>query len=449
MPAAAPVTSPRSTPTLRPTVKAELAATSGLRLRTNVLLTMAGWGVYSLCQWAMLLTLARLGTPHTVGQFGLALSITSPIIMLLGLQLRPLLASETRNQYEFGDFLALRAIGMLASMALIVAITLSITPDATLRVVVISIGAAKALEALSDIYLGVHQRQERMDRFSRALALRGVASLAAFAGAFAVSQLLAAAVAALLFVWAFCLVFHDAPSAKPFGGASGPLSDTLNRLAERRGVIASLAWRAAPLGVVGFLMSLQANIPRYFLFTYFDESVLGHYTAISYLQVAGQVVIASACQSAIPKLAKWSHDGDTARSRDLIRRMMVPALLMGTAGTLLAAIGGEPLLSFLFGPEYSAYPIELVLLGLVGTLQFVAQLFDTLHRACWRFKPLLAVYAASVGALIASCGLMIPSLGVRGAVLALLVAEVVHVAASGYAAAKYLLPQAPAPSLPG
>jgi len=53
--------------------------TQPLTLRRNFSWTLLGNVVYAGCQWAMLVVLAKLGTPEMVGQF--ALVVTAPIVL--------------------------------------------------------------------------------------------------------------------------------------------------------------------------------------------------------------------------------------------------------------------------------------------------------------------------------------------------------------------------------
>ena len=78
----------------------------------------AGYASYMLCQWAMIIVLARWGTPEKVGQFGLALATTAPIVLFTGLGLRRILATDARSAYRFADYLGLRLVTNVAAMGL-------------------------------------------------------------------------------------------------------------------------------------------------------------------------------------------------------------------------------------------------------------------------------------------------------------------------------------------
>jgi hypothetical protein len=58
----------------------------------------------------MLVVFAKLGTPEMLGQFALGLAVVSPVITLTNLQLQQVQATDARQQYQFGDYLALRLI---------------------------------------------------------------------------------------------------------------------------------------------------------------------------------------------------------------------------------------------------------------------------------------------------------------------------------------------------
>ena len=64
-------------------------------LRTAVAWTFAGNTIYAACQWAMLVIVAKLGSADAVGVFALAFAVTAPVMLLTGLQLRAVQATDT------------------------------------------------------------------------------------------------------------------------------------------------------------------------------------------------------------------------------------------------------------------------------------------------------------------------------------------------------------------
>jgi hypothetical protein len=57
----------------------------GASLRWNFSWTFVGNIIYSACQWAILVVLAKIGNAEMVGQYGLAMAVATPILALSSL----------------------------------------------------------------------------------------------------------------------------------------------------------------------------------------------------------------------------------------------------------------------------------------------------------------------------------------------------------------------------
>ena len=77
-----------------------------LSIQTNFAWSLIGNVGYAGCQWTMLVVIAKLGSAEMVGQFALALALTAPVMMFAQLQLRTLLATDARNEFQFLHYLA-------------------------------------------------------------------------------------------------------------------------------------------------------------------------------------------------------------------------------------------------------------------------------------------------------------------------------------------------------
>lgn len=99
-----------------PTATASTVVPAALSLRHNFSWTVIGNLVYALCQWGMLIVLAKLLSPEAVGQFALGLAITAPILLFTSLKLRSVLATDVGDQYRFADYLWLRLLTTLAAL---------------------------------------------------------------------------------------------------------------------------------------------------------------------------------------------------------------------------------------------------------------------------------------------------------------------------------------------
>lgn len=386
-------------------------------LRSGFAWTLVGNGVYAAGQWAILSLLAKLGSSEMLGEYALALAITSPVAMLSHLNLRAVLATDIGEKHPFGDYLAVRLAATLLGLAVIGILGWSAASSASMAIVILAAGVAQSAENVSDIYYGAMQRRERMDTIARSMMARAAVSAAALGAVLAATHKVAPAVMALAGARLAVLLIYDRPA-----GSRG------ERLA-RSGPVALLAIvRAAlPLGIVLMLASLNTNLPRYAIERRMGTPALGAFAAAASFMTAGNTVTNALGQSATPRLARYFAERSRARFLRLALQLVALALALGVAGVLVAAVAGAPILRILYRAEYAQYAALLTQVMAAAVPSYVAGILGyviTSARAFDAQLPLFCVVAASCG--IASW-LLIPRFGLAGAPMALAAAACVQI----------------------
>ncbi|HXG09741.1 MAG TPA: hypothetical protein VNK04_08125 [Gemmataceae bacterium] len=415
-------------------------------LRRNFSWTVAGNAVYAGCQWLMVVALAKLGTPELVGQFALGLAVTAPVIMLFNLQLRGMLATDARREYRFADYLALRLATSAAALGVILGVGLAYGAAA----VIVAIGLAKAVEAVSDIYYGLMQQHERLDHVARSLMLRGPVALGALAGGVVLTGSVFWGAMAMAGGWAVLLLAHDLPGAVPLtlpalppGRRGGQRFSPLSPRGERGGgeggageslwprwrprALARLAWVSLPLGVTMMLISVNANVPRYFVEYYLGEKELGIFAALSALMMIGNQVVTALGQSLSPRLARCHAAGDSRQFRRLLGGFLAIAAGLGVGGVVVALVAGRQVLDLLYGPAYGAHQDVFILLMAAAGFWHIASVLGyaaTVRRKI-RFQPLALLVVLAVSC--ASAILLVPGQQLRGAAVAVVLGGVAGV----------------------
>src|SRR5579871_1476894 len=126
-------------------------------LRANFSWTLAGNIVYYGSQWGVLALIAKLSDAAAAGRYALALAIVTPVMLLANLQLRAVLATDSRQRNAFRDYLAVRVITtLLAVLGLCVFAWAANRWEIT--VILLWIAAAKIPESISDIFYGLMQQ---------------------------------------------------------------------------------------------------------------------------------------------------------------------------------------------------------------------------------------------------------------------------------------------------
>ncbi len=408
-----------------------------LTLRQNFSWTFVGNIVYAASQWGMLVVLAKLGSPEMVGQFTLGLAVTAPVILFGNLQLRQIQITDVKQQYLFGDYLGLRLICLVLSLLVITLITLKVGYRLETSLIVLVIGLAKAFESISDIFHGLFQYHERMDRIARSLMIKGPLSLLMLGiGVRTAGTALGGAIG-LALGWALVLIFYDIPTSVamlghiPAGEMSSPNSKSkiLNlQLRPRFNFfdLRSLVVLSLPLGFVMMLISLNANIPRYFIEHYLGDRELGIFSALSYLMVAGGIVVNALGQSASPRLAKYYAAGNSKDFQSLLLKLSLIGVLLGGISVLIAAVAGKEILTLLYRPEYAQQIYLFVLLMVAAGIGYVASFLGYGMTAAQYFRVQMPLFTivTSISAIV--CFWLIPSQGLTGAALALIIGAIVQ-----------------------
>ena len=406
-------------------LSAEFAA-KPLTLRANFSWTLAGNIVYAACQWGMLIALAKLGSPELVGQFALGLAIVTPIVMFSMLSLRAVQATDARREYAFADYFGLRLICSALAMTTIGGISIFVAGNLESAWVVIFVGLAAMPESISDVFYGLMQQRERMNRIAMSMMLKGPLMLACMIGVMLLTHNLCLAMLGVCLARLAVLVFYDLPAGKSLLGASQSVFSGNCRPSEgfaprwQRGIIGRLAWLALPLGVTVMLSSLVGSIPRYFVELELGTRELGIFAAIAYLMFIGTTVVRALGQSASPRLAQYYAAGKISAYCRLLAKLVAIGAALGLAAVAVAVVAGRELLAFFYSPDYADNYVILAWLMAAAGVEYMASFLGYGMTAARYFRVQIPTHCLSVIISLAACWLLVSHDGLRGAALAVM-----------------------------
>jgi O-antigen/teichoic acid export membrane protein len=397
-------------------------------LRSNFWWMLSGNAVYALCQWGLLAILARLGTPAIVGQYVLAVAVTTPITVFFMLHLRAVQATDTRRDYQFGHYLALRLCAMGLALIVVTGVCLTSGYRGDTFLVIAAVAVSAVCDSMSDIVYGLLQQRERLDRIGQSMMLRGISSIILLAATIAGTGrvfygILAVACGRLMVLALFDLRSARNELARGVSAQTAGLLSSFNppsiqpRWEPRR--ILGLARVALPLGLVMMLVVLSTNIPRYFVESYLDQSALGIFGAIGYLSVAGTMAVGALGDSVTPRLARDYAQGRRREFGVYVLRLAGLGAGLGAAGVVVALLAGRSLLGLLYGPAYAERTDVLILTMMAAGVGYVASFSGYAVTAARYFKAQLPLFAAVVLVTAVGCWWLVPTWGLRGAAVAL------------------------------
>jgi O-antigen/teichoic acid export membrane protein len=400
-----------------------------LTLRQNFAWTFVGDMIFAAAQWAMLAVIAKLGTPEMVGLFTFGLAVTAPIIIFANLKLRAVQATDVRQDFQFGNYLALRLVALSLAFAAITIFAWWSAYSLETKIVIMLVAAAKCFDALSDIMYGYFQLHERMNRVSISRVVQGISQLVALGLVLLLTESLIWGLAAWAIASGLVTVGYDIPNVRSVRNdlsSRAAMQDELFSLAPiwQFTRLSKLLWLALPLGFATMLGSLWLNIPRYVIQYYGGTYQLGIFAAVTSLMIIGSTIIAALGQSASPRLAKYHAESKFRAFDQLIIRLVILGGALGLAGLAVMWVAGDLVLTLLYTVEYAAYSGLLIWLFLGMGVQFTFIFLGTGMQAMREFRFFLPVQATSCVLVLALAMLLVPDYGLLGGVLSMIGANI-------------------------
>ena len=354
--------------------------------------------------------------------------------MLTNLQLRDILTTDAKNHYLFNDYFGLRLMMTGLALPTIVGITFATGYRGETALVIILIGLAKGLESISDVFYGLLQKHEQMDRMALSVMMKGPLSLLMLSIGIYVSGSVVWGVVGLVVAWTFVLFSWDIPSYRWLihkFTSEGEIPDSLRGMTSRPRwqlkTVRNLIWLALPLGLVMMLISLNANIPRYFLEQSLGERELGVFAALAYLIVAGNMIVSALGSAARPRLAKYYAAGNVTAYRKLLLQLVGIGCLLGLASILVAYVAGEDILTIVYQPEYAKYADLFIWLMVTAGIGYVSSFLGEGMTAARYFRVQIPLFVIVTSTSAIASLWLIPRNGLRGAAIALMIAEIVRI----------------------
>jgi O-antigen/teichoic acid export membrane protein len=192
--------------------------------------------------------------------------------------------------------------------------------------------------------------------------------------------------------------------------------------------LAALALTGVPLGLSLMLVSLNLNIPRYFVENSLGIREQGIFSSLANLMAAGNIVVNALGQCATPRLAKHFAAGEMREFRKLLWLLTLTSITFGVAGFGIAHFAGREVLTLIYRPEYATRQDAFIWLMAASGVLYLGSTAGVGMMAVRCFTPQLPLYAVSaVGTALASY-IFVPIMGLRGAALAILISALIQCA---------------------
>lgn len=319
--------------------------------------------IFALSQWGIVTVLARMGIGTDLGDYSLALALAAPIIIFFEFNLRALLVTDSKNEYDFNEYLGSRILHMLLAYVILIVFVILYTDDKTIIIITLLIGILKFIESLSGIVLGYFQKHGQIDLIGKSQLYRGIYSVLFFTISYYITKNLTISVVVLVIIMLMRLLLYDLSNLKKIKSI-GKIKPVINDSSLR------LIKLAYPLGFTALMGSLLINLPRYFLDYFTGVMTLGVFSALYYILVASDMLIKPITMLAGPQLANSYNN-----NKNLFFKKMFEFIGLSIVVFLVIFIPvlfyAENILYIFYGKNYVEYYLEFKILTLSMLFSFM------------------------------------------------------------------------------
>ena len=377
----------------------------------------------ALSMWLVAVLIARSFGAEALGLFAFANAVVTPIMLVIQLPLRTLHITGKEAGSDFQALLGLRLALIAAGLTVVALAGALLSHSATAAAVMAAVAIYRACDSYCDLLHAGLQRSDQLGSIAFLVASRG---------------LLVSAVAVS------CTMSHWSLEAMTFAMAAVSLitSITLDtRVCNQYAPIWPIkfgmeflhfqAGRILPLSVTQGLNALLGNVPRYVVQAYGGSHMLGLFAVLEHVALATSMLINALGQSMTAPLARLWNAGHSEEFRQEVKRLLFGSIFIG--GTMLAAVllCAELVLEHVYGPEFLPAKPFLGVASLTAMAMGVVSAVGYSLTAIGAFSQQAKLLVASTGVSTIIGVLAVPSFGLGGLYLALLLAATLQVVWGG------------------
>ncbi|WP_180088200.1 oligosaccharide flippase family protein [Acinetobacter sp. YH01025] len=367
---------------------------------------LSGNILFAFSQWLMLIMFSHFSSPMQLGYYSYALAITAPIFMLSNLQLRPLVVADfnLEKKFSFSEYLSLRLMTIL--LAILISLFFVDWENNLALSIVLAVVLIKASESVSDIIYAYYNANKKTKFISRSLTFKSVLVILLSFCVLYITHNIVYSLAATLIGYLFVLGLLD-------------IRQNINHLREINFFdkkLIKIMQIGLPLGVAVMLVSLQTNIPRYFLEHYSNVELVGVYTILYYFIVIGGIAINSVCQYLSPNFSEFYRDLRIEELKGIIKNAFLIALSLGVSGLVVSLFLNDFIIKIIYGKDYLAYAYLLPYIMIAGIFTYLSVVNGYLLTSLKLLKIQMPVFLILVCLTVIYSYLLIPVYGLTGAI---------------------------------
>lgn len=396
-------------------------------LAKNSLFTLFANLSLALSNWLLLIIIAKQFSGEFLGEFILALSITTPIFLFFSFKLRTVVIIDPLHSFSLEKYINARLIANTCALLLSALIGYLFFPSISLFLFVL-LGLYKWFDSWSELSYSYFHKFDLFSYASLSQCTRSICSILVLLtmSILTNSSLLTISLwVAVTFAFAYFdisrMVKHNVSYKKHMLG----FIELVRSVSLFKHSI-YLYKKHLTLSISLVIGALFVYIPNFFIEHYQSVTAAGQFASISYFLIAGSIVITSISQAALPRLTNILSTHSYTKFIKLTCILCLIGLTIGLAGFVITLFGGEFILTFFYNTEIASQHTEMIWIMAAAAIRYIYIFIGTAMNALQQFHAQTKVYITGTILLLFLCMWLVPTQGTLGAAKAMVIATSVE-----------------------
>ena len=325
--------------------------------------------------------------------------------------------SDVKQEFTNSNYISLKFISILFMflLAIVFCIVNGYSLQRTLLIFIFL--AYRALESVGDAYLGVMERNYRLDLTGKSMILKTFVGLVLFVIINLWTKNIYFASMSFVLTFGLVLVFYDMRVAARFDKIVIGFGSHIIELFKK----------CFSIFIFAFLTLLILNVTRFFVDIYLSEELLGIFNIILMPAAIMTLFTQFVFQPFMMELTFALHNKEFHRFRRRVGKLFLLLAVMGAFTIAVAFLIGIPVLSFINGVDLTGFRWSLALMILAGTIGGGSVVFSLLMTLMRQMNLQIYLFVATFVVGIISSILCIHLYGIYGAFVGYALMQIIQI----------------------
>ena len=357
----------------------------GIQNRKNIIWNALGQSSNAFYAMALMIFVTRVNGLEVMGDFSLSFYIASVFFAIGVYGGRIFQISDVKQEFTNGDYISLKFVSIFFMFGAAFLFCI-LTGYSWSRILLIFIFLLyRGIEAIGDAYLGVMERNYRLDLAGRSMILKTLIGLAAFITINLLTLNVHLSSMAFVLSYGLTLLFYDMSVAAKFDKITLKFGSRIFQLFKK----------CFPIFAIALFTLLILNITRIFVDRFLGSEMQAIFTifvlSASIMAMFTQFVF----QPFIMELTDALHNKEFHRFSKRVGRLFLLLLAIALAATSLAFLVGIPILSFVFNVDLTDFRWDLAMMVFVGVAAGAGTMLSLLLTVMRQFKLQMILFSAT------------------------------------------------------